>query len=185
MLEATLLLLAGGESRRMGSPKALLPVAGGTLLEWLHARLAGEFSEVLVSANNLPLPAGFHSIPDRRAGRGPLAGIEAGLLAARHDAVVAVACDMPRVTAGLLAELVGCSAGNDAAVPRVGGRPEPVCACYRRSAVPSISRALDEGRLPVAAVLPELRVHWLDEVDPDLFWNINTPADYQLFRSAL
>ena len=169
----------------MGSPKALLPVAGGTLLEWLHARLAGEFRQVLVSANNLPLPVGFQLIPDRRPGSGPLAGIEAGLVAARYDAVVAVACDMPRVTAGLLAELVGCSEGSDAAVPRVGGRPEPVCACYRRSALPFISRALDEGRLQAAALLPELRVRWLDKVDPDLFWSINTPADYQLFRSAL
>ncbi|MDQ6692025.1 MAG: molybdenum cofactor guanylyltransferase, partial [Candidatus Dormibacteraeota bacterium] len=183
---ATLLLLAGGASRRMGTPKALLPVGESTLLEWLHSRLAGGFDEVLVSANNRDLvPAGLAMIPDRRPGSGPLAGIEAGLMAARNDALVVVACDMPRVTPSLLAGLVSASAGHDAAVPRVGGRAEPACACYRRSALGAVSRALDEGRRGAAEVLTELRVRWLDELDPELFWNLNTPADYQVFRSAL
>ena len=62
MLEATLLVLAGGSSRRMRTPKALLPVAGRSLLEWVLDRLAGEFPETLVAAApESPLPAGVPS----------------------------------------------------------------------------------------------------------------------------
>jgi molybdopterin-guanine dinucleotide biosynthesis protein A len=186
VLPATLLLLSGGQSRRMGSPKALLPVGGTTLLAWLIERLGDAFPEVLVSANDgLLVPDGVRMIRDRRpGGLGPLAGVEAGLAAAGNDALVVVACDMPRVTVELLERLIGLSEGHDAAVPRLGGRPEPACACYRRSAAWTIGAALDRGRLKAASALDELDVAWLDDVDRKLFWNINAPKDYQLFLSA-
>lgn len=184
---ATLLLLAGGTSRRMGTPKALLPVGAETLLEWQCRRLGPFFAEVLVAANEPALvPASVRRVGDLRPGSlGPLAGIEAGLSAAAHDALLVVACDMPWVEAAMLGELFGSSAGFDAAVPRIAGRPEPVCACFRRSALPVITAALDAGARRAAAALESLRVSWLDGLNPQLFWNINTPSDYQLFRSSL
>ena len=187
MLKATLLLLAGGESKRMGQPKALLPVGAITLVEWLAQRLGGSFDEVLVSANDPQLvPRGLRMVRDRRAGHlGPLAGIEAGLAAAGNEAVVAVACDMPHVTPALARQLVDLSDGHDAAVPRLGGRPEPALACYRQTAAWAIGEALDMGRLKAAAALDHLDVAWLDDADRKLFWNINTPKDYQVFLSAL
>jgi molybdopterin-guanine dinucleotide biosynthesis protein A len=97
---ATLLLLAGGESRRMGRPKALLPVFGTTLIEWMARRLATGFEHLLVSASGEEqLPEGLreHLVRDLRRGGGPLAGIESGLAACRNEVLVAVACDMPRV----------------------------------------------------------------------------------------
>lgn len=187
VLPATLLLLSGGQSRRMGSPKALLPVGDTTLIGWLAERLGGAFPEVLVSANDgLLVPTGLRMIRDRRpGGLGPLAGVEAGLAAAGNDALMVVACDMPRVTVELLERLIGLSDGHDAAVPRLGGRAEPACACYRRSAAWSIGAALDRGRLKAATALEEMDVAWLEDADRKLFWNINAPKDYQLFLSAL
>lgn len=186
MLKATLLLLAGGESRRMGVAKARLPVGSSSLLEWQHHRLGAGFDEVLISTNEPAVaPAGVRVVADRLPGRGPLAGIEAGLAAARNDALVVVACDMPRVTATLLADLVLRSEGWDAAVPRVAGRPEPVCACYRRSALAAVSAALDGGRFRASSLLAGIRVCWLEAPDPDAFWSINTPEHYQVFRSSL
>jgi molybdopterin-guanine dinucleotide biosynthesis protein A len=189
-LEATLVVLAGGESRRMGRPKALLPVGGTTLVEWLVARLAPEFAHLLVSAPAPDrLPAGLRPrlVRDLHAGAGPLAGVEAGLAASPHDTIVAVACDMPAVTARLARRLVAAVADApdgprvDAAVPRLGGRPEPACAAYRRSAAGPIAAALGAGRLRAADALDELRVHWLDGEDPALFANLNTPDDYRRF----
>ena len=95
---ATLLLLAGGSSRRMGRPKALLQVGDATLVEWVAARLAPAFSQLLVSARDeaqVPQRLRGHVVRDQRPGAGPLAGIEAGLAATPHEALVAVACDMP------------------------------------------------------------------------------------------
>lgn len=183
---ATLVVLAGGDSRRMGSPKALLPVGTTTLIEWLVERLAPEFAHLAVAGRDLArLPAGLrpHLAPDLHPGAGPLAGVEAGLAASPHDLVVAVACDMPAVTAALLRRLADAAGrpGVDAAVPRVAGRPEPACAAYRRSAAGPIGDALGAGRYRAADVLGGLRVRWLDGEDPALFANLNTPDDYRRF----
>lgn len=189
VLEATLVLLAGGDSRRMGRPKALLPVGGTTLVEWVAARLAPDFAHLLVAARAPEqLPPGLrpHLVRDLHAGAGPLAGVEAALAAApdHHDVVVAVACDMPAVTPDLARRLAAAAlelAALDAAVPRVRGRPEPACAAYRRSAAGPIAAALRDGRRRAADALQELRVRWLDDEDPALFANLNTPEDYERF----
>jgi molybdopterin-guanine dinucleotide biosynthesis protein A len=163
---ATLLLLAGGESRRMGRPKALLPVGEATLIEWMASRLGLEFEHLLVSARDerqLPESLRTHLVRDLRPGAGPLAGIEAGLAATPHDVLVAVACDMPGVGVELTRRLVEASEGHDAAVPRLGGRPE------RRA----------------AAALQELDVRWLDGEPAAQFANLNTPEDCAGFLDAL
>ena len=186
VLPATLLVLAGGQSRRMGRPKALLPVGSITLIEWVVERLAPSFEHLCVAAGDeLQLPPGLRPrlVKDLHAGSGPLAGIEAGLAASPVDTVVALACDMPHVTAELAARLVtsASDAEVDAAVPRVGGRPQPTCAAYRRSAAAPIAESIRRGSLEAAGVLRDLRVAWLDDVDAGLFTNINTPGDYQAF----
>src|SRR5260370_1875446 len=103
-MQATLLVLAGGESRRMGRPKAWLEVGETNLLRWMVERLGPAFSEVIVSFAEpeqleelVPYRLGF----DRKQAPGPLAGIEAGLPVARHEAVFAIASDMPYVPRGV------------------------------------------------------------------------------------
>jgi len=185
-LRATLLILAGGESRRMGRPKALLPVGDSTLIEWLAARLAPTFDHLLVAGRDEKhLPRGLwpHLVPDIHPGGGPLAGVEAGLAASPHDTVLAIACDMPEVTPALARRLVAAAAagGVDGAVPRVRGEPEPACAAYRHSAAGPIGNALSAGRFKAADVLGELKLAWLDDENPVLFANVNTPEDYCAF----
>lgn len=185
LLTATLLILAGGESRRMGRPKALLPVGDTTLIEWVTARLAPTFDHLLVAGRDQThLPCGLYRylVPDIHPGAGPLAGVEAGLAATPHDTVLAIACDMPEVTPALARRLVAAAAGGvDAVVPRVRGEPQPACAAYRRSAARPIANALSAGRYRAADVLSELKVAWLEDEDPLLFANINTPEDYRAF----
>jgi molybdopterin-guanine dinucleotide biosynthesis protein A len=185
---ATLLLLAGGDSRRMGRSKALLPVGESTLVEWMARRLGGEFEHLLVSARDegqLPESLRAHLVRDLRPGAGPLAGIESGLAANPHDVLVAVACDMPGVGVELTRRLVVASEGHDAAVPRVGGRPEPTCAAYRRSAAAPISALLDAGGRRASAALQDLDVRWLDGEPAAQFVNLNTPEDCASFLDAL
>lgn len=185
-MQATLLVLAGGESRRMGRPKALLPVAGRTLIEHVATRLRPDFEELLVAgAGTLPAALEAHRVEDRLPGAGPLAGIEAGLRAARHAIVFAVACDMPRVTPQLARSAVAGIPGFDAVVPRLSGRPEPVCAAYARSALEPIAAFLDRGGRRAAEALDQLRVNWLEDVDPDELSSLNTSADYEAWLAAL
>jgi molybdopterin-guanine dinucleotide biosynthesis protein A len=189
-LEATLVALAGGLSRRMGRPKALLPVGEATLLEIVMSRLAPAFAEVLVSANDpalvpLAVRERYRLVADLHRGAGPLAGIEAGLAAAAHDTVFVSACDMPYVTAAAARSIVEAAAGHDAAVPRVGGRAEPAFAAYRQGAAAAIADGLARGELAVSGVLDELDVAWMDGLDPALFRNLNTPEDYAELLAAL
>jgi molybdopterin-guanine dinucleotide biosynthesis protein A len=184
---ATLLVLAGGQSRRMGRPKALLPVGATTLIESIVTRLAPEFDHLLVAVGDpgsVPDRLRTHLVRDLHPGAGPMAGVEAGLAASPFDLVVAVACDMPAVTPSLLRRLVTEAGGRSAVVPRVDGRPEPACAAYRRTALEPISTALERGRLRAADVLNDLDVRWLDDEDRAQFVSLNTPEDYRRLLDA-
>ncbi|HET9410573.1 MAG TPA: molybdenum cofactor guanylyltransferase [Candidatus Dormibacteraeota bacterium] len=187
-VEASLLVLAGGSSRRMGRPKAWLEVGETILLRWVADRLAPDFAEVLVSfaePEQLEQPVPYRVVFDRKLAAGPMAGIEAGLAAARIDPVFVIACDMPYVTIEVAAVAVAAARTCDAAVPRIDGRPEPVCAAYRKSALRAITDALNSGHRRAADVLAELDVTWLEDIGGQVVRSLNTPDDYLRFRSSV
>jgi molybdenum cofactor guanylyltransferase len=186
-MEASLLVLAGGGSRRMGRPKAWIEVDGTYLLRYTAKRLSPAFAEVLVSfaePEQLEQPVPFRVVFDRKASAGPLAGIEAGLMAARHEVVFAVGCDMPYVTLEAVEMAVAAARSCDAAIPRIAGRPEPVCGAYRTSALGVIRGALDAGHRAAAEVVEMLDVTWLESLDPEQFRSLNTPSDLAQFHAT-
>jgi molybdopterin-guanine dinucleotide biosynthesis protein A len=180
-MEATLAVLAGGSSRRMGRPKALLPIGKGTLIEWVIERLAPAFAEVLVTGGpSSPLPQALQPLLllDEFTAAGPLAGIETALGAARHDRVLVVACDLPGATASLARRLVTLLERHDAVVPRLAGEPQPTLATYHRRARPVLRRRLRAGQLRVQEALTDLDVRWVDDADPVAFLNCNAREDW-------
>jgi molybdopterin-guanine dinucleotide biosynthesis protein A len=188
----TLLILAGGRSRRMGRNKAQLPAGDGTLIDHLARRLAPVVDETLVAGGPESVRlAGARRIDDRYQGLGPLAGIHAGLLEARFSLVWVVACDLPDVEPALGELLRGYAAGVDAVVPRLGDDSEGVCAVYDRSLAPRIETFLQTGERRVQHFLGRIAVRYvtpaeLRRVDPELrsFRNINTPADYEAWLTT-
>lgn len=188
VVEAALLVLAGGSSRRMGRSKPWLAVGHTILLRWVTDRLAPDFAEVMVSfaePEQLEEPIPYRVVFDRKLAAGPMAGIEAGLAAARHDPVFVIACDMPYVTPEVAAQAVAAARTCDAAVPRIDGRPEPVCAAYRKSALPRITESLDAGRRRAADVLSSLEVTWLEDIDASVVRSLNTPDEYLRFQTLV
>ena len=175
----------------MGTPKALLRVGDVTLVEWIVARLAPSFSEVLVcGATDAPSPA--RALADDRPDAGPLGGIETGLAAASHDAVFVLACDTPRASAGLAGLLIERSAGHDAAVPRIAGRTQPTCAAYRKRALAGIGAFLDAGGRRATRALETMDVAYVDEtdlsqagIDARELADLDTSADYDAFIASL
>jgi molybdopterin-guanine dinucleotide biosynthesis protein A len=187
-MEATLLVLAGGGSRRMGRPKPWIGVGDTVLLRYVAERLAPAFLEVIVAfaePEQMEQHVPYRVVFDRKRSAGPLAGLEAGLLASRHDVLFAVACDMPYV-AQSTAELAVAAARNcDAAIPRHDGLFEPVCGAYRKTALPAIVGALDAGNFVAHDVAEYLDVTWLEGLDVAQFESLNTPADLERFHAAL
>lgn len=186
-MDATLLVLAGGESRRMGRPKAWIEVGNTVLLRYVVERLGAAFSEVVVSfaePEQMEQHVPYRVVFDRKRSAGPLAGLEAGLIAARHDVLFAVACDMPYVTPSTAQLAVAAAGGCDAAIPRHDGLFEPVCGAYRKTALPAIVSALDAGNYIAHDVVEYLDVTWLEGLDVAEFENLNTPADLERFHAA-
>ena len=188
MMEATLLVLAGGESRRMGRSKAWIEVGDTVLLRYVAARLAPSFTEVMVSFSEpeqMEQLIPYRVVFDRKRSAGPLAGLEAGLMAARNEVVFAVACDMPYVTQSVAELAVAAARSCDAAIPRHEGLFEPVCGAYRKTALPAIVGALDAGNYTAHDVAEYLDVTWLEGLDPAQFESLNTPGDLERFHAAL
>jgi molybdopterin-guanine dinucleotide biosynthesis protein A len=186
------IVLCGGESRRMGRPKAWLPFAGELMLPRV-VRLLGEAASpvVVVAAPGQelpPLPPGVPVVRDEEKGRGPLQGLAAGLAAfeGRADAAYLSSCDVPFLRPPFVRRLVGLLGGHQICVPRVGHYHHPLAAVYRLGVAVAVRRLLADGRLrpfflfeavPTRVVGPEE----LADVDPDFrtLRNLNTPADYE------
>ena len=183
----SLVILAGGLSRRMGRAKAALPAGDGTLIEHLARRLAPVIDEIIIAGGSERTSLdGVRLVQDRDGGLGPLAGIHAGLTAARHPHAFVVGCDLPDVEPALVTLLRHLAGDYDAVVPRVDRDPEGVCALYARTLAPRIEGLLDARERSIKGLLAASHVRYVgpDElfaVDPELrsFRNINTPADYQ------
>jgi molybdopterin-guanine dinucleotide biosynthesis protein A len=177
--ELTGLLLLGGGSTRFGSPKALARLGGETLAEraWRILGEAGlERLAVGKERDRLPLP--FPVLDDGTELRAPIAGLVAGLRAARTEICVALPVDCPLVSADVLRGLAESCA--DAAVTPTG----PLPGAYRRTALPVLEHRLHARRLALRDALTELKTAVV-EVDPRLLVNVNTPGDLRRVAGSL
>jgi len=187
-LPVTGVVLAGGQSRRIGQDKALLELGGRTLIAIVAGRLASVCQEVLIASGSTVRYAdlGFPVVTDRFPGVGVLGGLHAGLAAASHDLILAVGCDMPFLDPRLLRVFVAWAEGFDVAVLRRGEQVEPLHGAYRRTCLPAIEAAIRAGKRRVISFFPQVRVRYIApekaaSVDPDLrsFWNVNTLRDWE------
>jgi molybdopterin-guanine dinucleotide biosynthesis protein A len=185
-------VIAGGESRRMGRIKALLPIGGSTLIESVLARLREACPEVLIVTNSPKLfgHLGVRMVPDALPGRQSLVGIYTGILHMGGPAFVC-ACDMPFLSPPLIRHLGALADDVDVVIPRRHGEYEPLHAVYTPACLEPIRRCvqrhgrntgfLDEARVRVVEV-EEIR-----RFDPELrsFVNVNTPEDYARVQLAI
>jgi molybdenum cofactor guanylyltransferase len=176
--EVTALILAGGKATRMGGvDKRELIVDGRTIFERQVEALRG--FDVLVSSPREI--AGYTTVRDAVVDGGPLAGIAAGLAAARTPWLLVLAGDMPFITAAVIDRLVSRTADDiDAVGVRVAGLPEPLVCVLRVSVfLPLVQARLARRDLKASRLLSEgeSRVSWLDEDDARPFRNVNVPED--------
>jgi molybdenum cofactor guanylyltransferase len=195
-------VLAGGQSSRMGTPKAELEWHGSTLLRRTAGILAratgGPVVVVRAHGQEIPaLPKGILVADDPRVAKGPLQGIAAGLAALRGLADIAFisSTDMPFLHPAFIRRVLrvlGDGEGTDVALPVARGFKQPLAAAYRVCLADTAERLVKEDRLRPAFLFDECVVEQLDEgalrddallaaLDPDLdsVMNVNTPADYQ------
>jgi molybdopterin-guanine dinucleotide biosynthesis protein A len=185
------IVLCGGQSTRMGRPKAWLPFAGETML----ARVVRLLSEVVhpivvVAAPDQevpPIPAGVEIVRDEARGRGPLQGLAAGLaaLAGRAEAAYLSSCDVPFLQPAFVRRIIELLGDHALCAPRTGGYHHPLAAVYRVEVVTTVRQLLSENRLRpffLFGAVPTRVVEAVElaDVDPTLqsLRNLNTPGDY-------
>lgn len=188
-MQTSIVIQAGGESRRMGQNKALMPFLGQPMIQRVVERLGGLGDEMLVTTNQ-PEAFQFLGLPlvaDVLPGTGALGGLYTALLAAHAPRVLVVACDMPFVSPQLARlELDLLTAEDwDVVIPTTLEGLEPLHAVYRReTCIPAIERALQEQKRRMISWFGDVRVRELSleevrAVEPELraFMNVNTPEE--------
>lgn len=188
-MQTSIVIQAGGESRRMGQNKALMPFLGQPMIQRVVERLGGLGDEMLVTTNQ-PEAFQFLGLPlvaDVLPGIGALGGLYTALLAAHAPRVLVVACDMPFVSPQLARlELdVLAAEGWDVVIPTTLEGLEPLHTVYRReTCIPAIERALQEQKRRMISWFGDVRVRELSleevrVVEPELraFMNVNTPEE--------
>ena len=185
--DCTAIILAGGESQRMGRDKATLALGEHSLLHRVVAVVQPLFPQLLVSVRQHRLDIELPQVCDTQANAGPLAGLCAALEKSTTPWIFAVATDMPFVQSALIEYLARQRSGQDyqAVVPVVAGHPQPLAAFYSASALAVIQDLLaGDGKRSLRAALERLNVCYVDEsdlraADPGLrsFFDLDTPED--------
>jgi molybdenum cofactor guanylyltransferase len=189
--DCTAIILAGGDSQRMGSDKANLLLGEQTLLQRVIATMQQVFPQVIVSVRqprpeiDLPQVCDEQSSAGIQAGSGPLAGLAASLDQVTTPWAFVVACDMPFVEPAMVELLAKYRPEYQAVVPVVQGYSQPLAAFYAGTCLGTIRAHLaGGGKNSLRAMLERLQVRYVDQAellkaDPALhsFFDLDTPQD--------
>ncbi|HWQ05349.1 MAG TPA: molybdenum cofactor guanylyltransferase [Longilinea sp.] len=182
----SLVVQAGGESRRMGRNKALIPFMGQPLIQRVIERLKPLADEVIITSNQMD---GFNEmhipvVADVLPGLGALGGLYTALWAARNPFVMVVACDMPFANRGLLQYQLDLLVKDnmDVVIPGFAEGWEPFHSVYRKvTCLPHIKGALEQGQKRLISWLPQVKVRYLGAEEIErfdslgiAFQNVNT-----------
>ena len=208
-------ILVGGASSRFGKDKALVEFNGTTMIERMRSLLMGICMPEICLVGDPEKYAAFAleipCVPDKWPGEGPLGGILTALLhtqTRRRTRIACIgsgekskpkrnfilSCDMPFLNKEWMEEffLTSVRSEADVVVPRSETGLEPMCACWRTAARPIIEEQFQRGVRKVTDVFKHLKTEVLDasvwkrfDSKNRLFWNMNTPADYDGARRIL
>lgn len=194
-LKASAIVLAGGQSRRLGDNKVMKTVGSRSLLEEVVACVDSLSDEIIVMTAEerlLPCLTGYPAlrvVTDIYPGKGPLIGIYTGLKVSTTVLNLVVAADMPFLSQSLLRYMLEVVDGVDLVVPRIGDKVEPLHAVYTKGCIAEIEKMIEEGELGVHKLCSRVKVRYVeaDEItrfDPERrsFFNINTEGDLQTAR---
>lgn len=195
------LVLAGGQSSRMGQDKALLPVSPQQVLLQQICHVALTCTPVVSVITPWPqryrdhLPDAVslireHPLADAdRPSQGPLVAVAAGMAAIKASWVLVLACDLPNLTAAPLQAWLTQIRREPAPpqtppiwLPRQTGRWEPLCGFYHITCLPRLQQYVADGGRSFQRWLQTQWVGQLPLPNPALLINTNTPKDWQRWR---
>jgi molybdopterin-guanine dinucleotide biosynthesis protein A len=182
--QATAIIMAGGDSRRMGIDKSMLLIKDKPIIQHICDQLRGTFSQILISTDDVEKYAflGFDCIPDKIPGQGPLMGIASTLEASANELNFVVACDIPHIDIRLVRKMLAEAHAVDMVIPTTGSEKyEPLFAVYRKSVIETINQVLLSGVRKISDSFAECKVKYI-KLKTNQLTNLNTMAEYEEFR---
>lgn len=194
-MHSSAIILAGGFSRRFGSDKGLVLLAGKPLILHVIERVSDVADEIIVVVSSTNQEEKFENILNERAkividkseSQSPLVGTMTGFESAKGEISLLLPCDSPLVSTQIVQFLLEMCTDRSAAIPRwPNGYIEPLQAAYHiKSALVAAKRALKQGNMNMRSMINNLgRVRYistmvLEQIEPELltFFNINTIQD--------
>jgi molybdopterin-guanine dinucleotide biosynthesis protein A len=186
MIKQSAVILAGGQSSRMGRNKAFVELRQRPLIALALEKLAA-FEHIIISTNESALfeksPAldaySFTCVPDIVPEQGPLGGIHAALVHCVTERLLVIPCDMPLLPPALL-EYMATTASADICAPCYAGTWQPLCSVWHKNCIAAIEENLAVGKRSPLSLLHTLNTQPINEQtlhrygNPDeYFANIN------------
>ena len=178
------LVLAGGESLRMGTPKPFVRLHGVPLIEHVLERLHPSFDTVYIAGGDIQGLSylGVPLIQDRGPHRGPLVGLYSGLTYSKAEWCFVVGCDMPFLSTAVIDYMATFLDCGDIVAARVKGQVQPLHSFYSSRCIPRANHLLSLGTTSLKALLGNCRTTIIPEgelatLDPGLcsFQDLDTP----------
>jgi len=187
-------ILAGGQSSRMGQNKALMSLGGKRLVDRVVAVMREVFGDLLMVTNTPEVYAdlGLPMVGDVWPEKGSLGGVYSAIYHVTTPYCLVVACDMPFLNAAIMRYLITQIADYDVIIPDVLDELQTLHAIYSKACLQPIERRLAAHRLRIVGFFPDVRVRTvtaseLQPYDPELlaFQNLNTPEEFQAAEQRL
>ena len=188
----TAIILAGGNSIRMGKNKAFVPIDGVPIITRIHTLLTELFDEVIIITNQNDLFKNLDSriYADLLPDKGALGGLYTGVFFSSFDYSFCVACDMPFIKRSLVQFLIRNTDNADAVVPRTSDGLQPLHAIYSKRCLDAMRRVIDQGKYKIIDFYNLVKVKILEEsdflyLDPlkESFMNVNTPEELRFAKA--
>jgi molybdopterin-guanine dinucleotide biosynthesis protein A len=189
--DVTGIILAGGDSRRMGRDKAMLRLSETAIIETTARLFKRLFSEVIIVSKQAGRFGDLRcrEVEDIYPDKGAMIGILTGLKEAETDYIFTAACDMPFLNEKVINLIINSGRGYDVALPSAAGYTHPLHALYSRKCLDGMSAFMEKGEKGINRFiknLPKNRVKTISEeevkaLDPDALslFNVNTPEDME------
>lgn len=181
-----LYILCGGQSRRMGSDKALLELEGESLLKFQIEKTKPYFEEIVLLSGSNNYPLKLRQLPDKIENSGPLAGLLEALKDSRskgHKYAAIVPVDLPNLRLATIKKISEWSSEStfDASIIGSGEDLQPLAGIYKSELADIVESYLKTGNRMVFGILNRIRFSKI-EADPKELINLNTPGDFINYR---
>lgn len=176
----TAIILAGGNSSRMGEDKGLMLLEGKPMIEHVIGAVSSFANKIIIVSNNEEYQQFNYPVyEDLVKGKGPLAGIYTGLYYSQTEENIILSCDVPYVTIELISFLIEKAGNHQITIPSFQGKSHQLIGVFSKSCEAPLFISLEKDHLKLKDAFKNLNLNVVDanQFDGKVFANLNSASD--------